>query len=163
MFVQLKRNWPGRFHRSVIVEGQVARVLEWEPGETLKLTDEAEIAAVQSDLGKSLRHVVHSTVLGKYVPIEACPPEPVEEDDGDENVSDETNAERPANPLTAPKPQSTAKPNPAKPGKSNGNKGKAPKAPTPKAPEPKSAEPAETSEPTTEPPSDDNPLRQTDA
>ncbi len=106
--IQLRRDWPGNFRRSVIAEKKVVRVLEWSPGEILELAEGPELDAVAKDLGKSLQEVVFSTVLGKHVRKDACPPEPVEEsaDAGEEGerLPDEPQAPNPLKVQTSPGP-----------------------------------------------------------
>lgn len=56
MHVKLSRSRPGPFRRSVRSEDgkSVLRVLEFQPGEAVELTDPLELAAVRKDLGHAL-------------------------------------------------------------------------------------------------------------
>jgi hypothetical protein len=73
MFLQLRKDWPGNFRRTVRdSEGKASHIIEWSPGDIIEMKDEHERAATKDDIGKAL--VEKSAPIAKAEPVP--PPEP---------------------------------------------------------------------------------------
>jgi hypothetical protein len=91
MHVKLSRSRPGPFRRSVRSEDgkSVLRVLEFQPGEAVELTDPLDLAAVRKDLGHALEVLPELPLK----PVAADPEEPTEPNSGESAEASETSGD----------------------------------------------------------------------
>lgn len=77
MYVQLRGDWPGNFHRAVRDDkGEILTVLEFSPSDRtpMLITDPLELAAIKNDLGKALKEVKPPVFVPDNSPVPADAP-----------------------------------------------------------------------------------------
>jgi hypothetical protein len=98
MHVRLKRGWPGVFRRSVLAEDgkSIERVLEFQAGEAVELTDPRDQAAIAADIGKALQ-------LLPELPLKPVGVDPEEPNSGESAETSETSGDGKASGKKKPK------------------------------------------------------------